>query len=475
MIRRPIHRPIHWAALAPLALLGACTAGTAYRPPEAPLPPAWSAANALTRPDGAEWWRGFGDPALDRLETRAMAGSPDLDAALARLDQARAAAGYAAAERLPAAALEGSLARARQSTTAGLGQLTRYIPTFDRTQDEARAGVSASWDLDFAGGLRREAEAARADAGAVGAGVAAARLALAAELADTYFGYRGAETQLATMEARRAALADRRAIMAARLRAGEAPRSALDPLDAALAEIDGAIQLHRAALAVAGNRINSLLGAPTGSPLPELEAPELEARAPIPAGADPAAGVPGDVLRRRPDVVAAEARLRAAHARIGAALAEYWPKFSLQGALGFDSNDLGRFGSGASNFAQGLFGLRWRLFDFGRVDAAVKAARGTEREALANYRAAVLRAGEDVESAFSTLAAHRANLAARIDGQAAQSRSLAAARAAFAAGEISRDRLRESELALLDAEDAVTAARVDLARAVLACHRALGG
>lgn len=456
-------------AFGPALLLAACSAGTAYVPPPAPLPPAWSAANALQRPARSEWWRSFGDPALDALQARALAANPDIDAALARIDQARASAGFATAALLPAAELDGSIARARQSTTAGLGQLTRYVPDFSRNQSEARLAAGLNWDLDFAGGQRRQREAARADLTGAEAGAAAARLAVAAELADSYFGYRGAEAQLATMLERRGALADRREIMAARVRRGEAARSALDPLDAALAGIDALLPLERAALTVARNRMAVLAGLPAGSPLPELDR-----ASPVPGAPDPAAGVPGDILRYRPDVLAAEAGLHAAHVRIGAALTEYWPKLSLGGAIGTDTSDLGRFGSGAAGFAQGVAGLRWRLFDFGRVDAEVAAARGREREALANYRATVLRAGEQVESAFAQLAAARIELDQRRAAQIALLRAEHAANAALAAGEISRDDLRAAQLARLDADDAVTAARTQLARATLACHRALG-
>lgn len=458
-------------ALGPVLLLAACATAGPYVAPSAPLPPSWSAANALTRPVPGDWWTRFNDPALDALQARARAGNPDLEAALARIDQARAAAGFATANLLPGAELDGTVARARQSTAAGLGQLTRYVPSFSRTQDQYKLSAGVNWDLDFAGGLRRQREAARADLVGATAGLAAARLAVSAELADAYFGYRGAAAQLETMTARRAALADRRGIMAARLRAGEAPRSALDTIDAALAGIDALLPLERAALVVARNRIAVLTGQPAGDPLPELDAPAAAPAAP----ADPAAGVPGDILRYRPDVVAAEARLRAAHARIGAALAEYWPKLSLGGAIGFDTNDFARFGGNAANFAQGAIGLRWRLFDFGRVDAEVAAARGGEREALAAYRGVVLRAGEDVENAFARLLAERAELEQRLAAQAALVRAEGSARAAFADGEISRDRLREAELARLDGDDAVNAARTALARAMLGCHRALGG
>ncbi|MEI9849649.1 MAG: efflux transporter outer membrane subunit [Sphingomonas sp.] len=458
------------AAIAALTLLAGCTSGTDYRRPEPEMPAAWTQANALPRPAASGWWTAYGDPVLTRLVEAALAGNPDIDQALARVEQAEAAAGLARAALLPTAELEGVLARVRQSTTEGLGQLTRYVPDLPRVQDRGRLAAGASWDLDFAGGLRRGREAARADLAAAAAGADAARLIVAAELTDAYLGYRGSQEQLALLERRRAILADRRGIMAARVRVGEAASQALDGLDAGLAAIDAVLPLQRAALTIARLRITVLTGRPAGTPLPELDA-----AAPVPLAGDPAAGLPADMLRRRPDLLAAEAQLHAAHARIGTALAEYWPKVSLSGLLGFDSNALGRFGSDASSVVQGAAGLRWRLFDFGRIDAEVAAARGGEKEMLAAYRGAVLRAGEQVESGFTDLAGARAGLDRRQAQRDALAQAYGRARASFRSGEISRDTLRGAELAMLDGEDALAAARVALARALLACHRALGG
>ena len=463
MIRRP-------ALFIPVLLLAGCTAGTPYTPPTLETPASWSEANALARPVDTHWWTAFGDPVLDTLVSQALAGNPDIDQALARVEQARANAGLAKASQLPAVTLDGTLAHTRQSLTEGLGQLSQYVPDYPRSQDLGTLTTGVNWDLDFAGGLRRGREAAIADLAAAAAGTQAARLAVTAELVDTYLGYRGAQAQLATLEQRRAMLAERRTIMAARVRAGEAAAAALDPFDASLAATDALLPSARAALTTARHRIAILTGHPAGTALPMLDA-----AAPIPLAGDPAADVPASMLRRRPDLISSEAQLHAAHARIGVALAEYWPKFSLSGLLGFTSNDLDRFGSGASSVIQGAAGMRWRLFDFGRIDAEVAAAKGREKEVLAAYRGAVLKAGEEVESSFTTLGAARSALAQREMQRDALARAAKRAKASFGAGEISRDALREAELSLMDGDDAVTAAKVDLARAVLNCHRALGG
>ncbi|MCW1383131.1 TolC family protein [Novosphingobium sp. KCTC 2891] len=451
-------------------LLGGCAAGTAYAPPQLPVAGAWKQAASMPRPAERAWWSSFGDPVLDRLVARALAGNPDIDVALARVEQSRAAAGLARAAALPSATVSGTAARSQQSLEEGLGRLSRYVPGFGRTQNRIDLGLNLSWDLDFAGGLARQNEAARADLVAAAAGTDAARLAVAAEVADTYLGLRAAEEQLALLAQRRTLVVERHAIMGRRVARGEAAANALEEPTAMLAALDAALPAAHGAVQVAKGRLAILVGEPASTDLPELAAGGA-----VPQAGDPAAGVPADLLRARPDLVVAEARLRAAHARVGQALGEYWPKLSLAGLLGFSSNTLSTFGSGDSSVIQGGVGLRWRLFDFGRVDAEIARARGQEHEALATYRGQVLKAGEQVESAFIQLAAARSALVQRQAQEAALARAATRAAAAFRVGEISRDQLRAVETVRLDGADAVLDARLDAARAVLACHRALGG
>lgn len=449
--------------------LAGCMAGPNYARPDLPVMPAWSAAN--DRPAArAEWWRSFGDPALDALEAAALGANLDIEAALARIDTARAAVRGADAALLPAAEVDGSAARAQQSLNAGLGQLSRFVPDFPRTVNRAQLNVGGSWELDFAGGLRRRREAARADLAGRAAELQAVRLAISGEVADAYLALRGAEAQRAALAAYVDLLEDRRGIMAARLAAGAASRSAFDQSSAARDDARTLLAPLDAAIAAQRNRLSVLLARAPGAPLPELGAGGA-----VPDAADPAAGVPADILRFRPDVHAAEARLVAANAGIGAALAEYYPKLSLSGLVGLDSNRFGSLIEGDSAVVQGALGLSWRLFDFGRIDAEVRAARGRTREALAAYRAAVLRASEDVESSFAQLAAMRVRLTWLVSRREALAAASAASDKAHKAGAISRDAAVESRAPLALLDSAIASARVDQARAVVACARALGG
>jgi outer membrane protein TolC len=187
-------------------------------------------------------------------------------------------------------------------------------------------------------------------------------------------------------------------------------------------------------------------------------------------------GTPAEVIRRRPDLLVAERRLAAANARIGMAISEYYPKFSLGALLGsataVSSGDL--FTTGA-NQARGVLGLRWRLFDFGRVDAQIAAARGQEAEALAAYRLAVLRATEEVENSFSGLVKREAQVRILTQGELSLARARENSLAAYEGGVVSLIEVLNADGDLLQIRDAKAQAQTEAARAAISSFRALGG
>lgn len=462
-----LNRKIATLAAGFAAALGGCTAGRDYAAPTLPLASEFRAKGGLAT-TGQAWWRSFEEPTLDRLQAEALAGNLDVEQALARIEQARATLRGSESAQSPSAEVQGNLARRRQSLNEGLGRLSTVAPDFPRTVDRGQIGLAGSWDLDLAGGLRRRGEAARADTEGAGAGYDAVRLAITAEVADAYFGLRGAEARLVHLRRSASLLSDQRAIMAVRVRLGEAAGQDLERLIGRVEAALGAIAPVRAAAGAQRNRLAVLTGR---SPSEMLD---LTLPAPISSAPDPATGTPRDLLRNRPDVRVAEQRLIAANAAIGASLAEYYPNVSLSGLLGLDSNRLGKLVTESSSVLQGAFGLRWRLFDFGRIDAEVRAARGRERELLAAYREAVLSASEDVETAFERLNAARERVRSATAQVAAARAVSRTAKRAFVIGEFSRDVSLGAERELADAESALSAVREDEARAIVACHRALG-
>jgi outer membrane protein TolC len=219
------------------------------------------------------------------------------------------------------------------------------------------------------------------------------------------------------------------------------------------------------------NRLDVLMGVQPGVYAAELSTPAEIPEAPGVSADDR----PIEVLRRRPDVIAAERRLAAANARIGQSIAEYYPKFSISGLLGFESATPGGLFKGATYQTQAVTGLRWRLFDFGRIDAEVARARGGEAEALALYRLSVLRAAEDVENAFTSLVQLEARQDELTREAAALKRARDLAQSAYLGGAVALSEVLEADRQLLTAQGELAQTRADTARAAVQSFRALGG
>ena len=453
-----------------VAIVSGCTVGPDYRRPELPVSAAFRVpVSGAPLVQGVGWWRAFDDPLLDRLIERALTNNLDLAQAVARVTQARAASRAAAAARLPAIKGTGSVTGTRQSLEGPLGNVISQFPGFDRNGAQFDAGIGAAWEIDLFGGLQRGAEAARADLLASEAGVIGERQIIAAEIADAYMQLRSAQSRLAIATAREGDDGRLRDIVAMTVRAGIAPRRDLDLAEAQLQETRSALPALRLSAEVQMNRIAVLSGQ-----APESERGDLERATAIPEGESVSLGVPADMLRNRPDVIVAELRLIAANARIGQAMSEYYPKFSLRALLGLQSRDLGALPSSGAATGSSVLGLRWRLFDFGRLDAEVAAARGREAELLAAYRLAVLRAAEDVENAAAARrdrAAQRASMAAM-----AQSleRSVTALQAGYRAGTVSLIDVLGAQRQLSGALAAEAQLSAEVSRAAVAIARAVG-
>lgn len=220
------------------------------------------------------------------------------------------------------------------------------------------------------------------------------------------------------------------------------------------------------------NALDVMLGTPAGTHRTELTSAGTIPQAPLITST----GTPGDLLRRRPDIIVAERHLAASSARIGVAISEYYPKFSLSALLGSATAVSGDnlFSSGASQSA-GVLGLRWRLFDFGRINAQIDQAKGQEAEALAAYRLSVLRATEDVENAFSALVNRENQTATLVKGEAALASARQSSFVAFRQGTASLIDVLHNDETLLQISDARAQAQTESARAAVATFRALGG
>ena len=466
------------ALLLSVSLLAGCAVGPDYRPPDIAVSSGFLGQNGVaqreirSKTDLQAWWSGFDDPLLTRFITLALEQNLDIAQAAARVAQARASLRLADAALLPSANVSAQGARAYQSVETQLGQVLDATPDFDRSGNYYEANVGASWEVDVFGGLRRSREAARAEYQASEAGAVATQLAVAAQTADVYVTIRGLQARIAI--ARQQTQTRRQLLSTVMLQyeKGIAAELQVRQAEGSLTQVEAQVPVLEAALDAAMNALDVLLGVQPGT-----YRGELNLAAPVPVAPNLAeTGTPADMIRRRPDLIVAERRLAAANARIGVAISEYYPKFSLGALLGSATAIAsGNLFSGGANQAMGVLGLRWRLFDFGRVDAQIAVARGREAEALAAYRLAVLRATEEVENSFSALVKREAQLGILTRGESSLARARENSVAAYEGGVVSLIEVLTADFNLLQIRDEKAQAQTEVARAAIFSFRALGG
>jgi NodT family efflux transporter outer membrane factor (OMF) lipoprotein len=458
-------------ALASCALAG-CAVGPNYQRPDLNLPDKFhntTLPEASTDPAG--WWRSFGDPGLSQTVEVALAGNLDLVKAEARVREERALARAASAQLLPVGALSASAAAEHQSLEGPTGRLASGLPDFQRDQQLYDIGAGATWDLDLFGGLRRERQAAGAMARASEFERSAVAVAVAADAADAYLQIRGLQARISVAAAQERTAAELSRLVDQLRTEGVASEREANQAHAALEGVRAAAPALRADLQAQAARLAVLTGQ-----VPGADQPLLEIVTPVPTAPAPeTANGPASLLSRRADVAASEARLAAASARIGAAISDYYPKVSLSALLGAESLSVGNLLTSQAFQPQAAAGLRWRLFDFGRVDAEVAGAKAREAEALADYRMTVLRAAGEVETAFCLLIESRAEVAALNRQIADLDAARARAQEAYAAGAVSLIEVIDADRALLQASDRLAQAKTEGAQASVAAWRALGG
>ena len=472
----PHLRPL--ALLVSASLMAGCAVGPDYHRPDAALSNRFLGQSSVEQRSGATraslvaWWEGFDDPVLTEFVAKALEQNLDLAQAAARVAQARAGLGAANAALLPSGNINGQAARARQSVETPLGQVLNSTPGYDRYGSAYELNLNAGWEIDVFGGLRRGREAALAEYQASEAGVAATRLAVAAQTADIYITLRGLQARLDITNRQVKTQQDLLEKVQLLYSKGLAANYQVHQTEGALSQVQATVPVLQTGLDSAMNALDVMLGTPPGTHRRQLATMES-----IPAAPQIIAmGTPADLLRRRPDLIVAERRLAASNARIGEAIAEYYPKFSLSALLGSATAvSAGNLFTGDASQATGALGLRWRLFDFGRINAQIDQAKGQEAEALAAYRQSVLRATEDVENAFSALVNRETQTTTLTQGEASLTQARQSSFIAYQKGTASLIDVLNADQTLLQASDARAQARTESARAAVAAFRALGG
>jgi NodT family efflux transporter outer membrane factor (OMF) lipoprotein len=456
-------------AAAGALLLAGCAAGPGPTPSAAPpLPPAFWTPQGAAAETPADWWRRrAADPALARLIDAALANAPDLAAALARVESARAGLRASEAERLP------SLGGTASATFARTAPAEFGLPDgFDIETERIvyRAGVEGSWDADLFGRLRADQRAAAARLDAASLEAAAVRLTLVTDVARNFVAVRAAGAREAVVRRNVGAAEDLLSVTRSRVRAGLVPgidavrgESLLAEAAAALPPLQGEQSARIAALAVL-----------TGLAPAEIAA--LVAAAPAePDFGAPAAGVPSDLLLRRPDIAAALARVAAADADTAAAFAARFPRLSITGTIGLVATSLGAFFTGDALTAAAGPALAGPLLDFGRNQARVAGAQARAAEAAAAYRGTVLRAFGEVEANLAAIEARRRQHIALARLVAANEDAAGIARIQYRRGLADFLPVLDAERAALRAREQLIAVEAERADAEIALFRAIGG
>lgn len=453
------------------ALLTACAVGPEYRsPPPVETGGGWtepvtgaSAPAELTR-----WWSALGDPVLERLIDTAVTENLDLRQAAARIDEARALRDRVAGNQAPVVAAGASVTRRRQSENGPLP--VGAIPGLNVTQTIYDTGFDAAWELDLFGANRRALEGASARLQATEVEAQGVRMRIVAEVARTWFSAVGAGHELRAQQAAVTTLQQTLDLVRRRAALGDASMADVDAADAQRAAAEAALPDIQARRRAAILGLGALLGAPPEHELALLEAaPSSLILLALPVGER------ADVLRRRPDVLAAERRLAASTADIGVATAELFPKLSVGLGGGFQALDAGDWFESPSTRASILPLISWRLFDGGRVRAEIRAREAVEQQAALAYEQAVLAALGDAERALGDYRAGLDTLERRLAALGASQRSHSHASARFAAGDIARVEWLAAERLLREAEMSAVRARTAAAVQMVALYKALGG
>ena len=459
------------------ALLAACAAGPDHVRPDVPVADRFArdlpasgtqpaAAVATTPAPDAEFWTAFEDPTLTRLVDAALTANHDLRAALARYDAANALAREAGFDRFPTVTASANASDSRVSADQLPGAARP-----ERDSDSYSGSIVGTWELDLFGRVRRNVEATRADTRASALDMAALQVIIAGEVAETYLELRGLQERLRVARDNAENQRETLGLVEVRLSAGRGTDFDSSRARAQLESTLARVPALEAAVAVTEHRLAVLTGNAPGALIAELDTPV--ALPSLPDGLDPA--TPGDLLRRRPDVAAAEERLHAATARIGVATADLFPRFTLAGLVGTQAFDSSALFERDSETRLVALGVDWSFLDVGRVRARIAAADADAAGALARYEQAVLLALEDTENALVRLA-H-----ARLEDQHLERAATDSARAAklarvrFDAGAADLLDVLDAERSQLAAQDAFADARTRTASALVGLYRALAG
>lgn len=452
---------IFWACV---MMTAGCTVGPDYKPQEPNMPAAYTGRISTAETPAeytnlVQWWTAFNDPNLTSLIDRAVKSNLDLLQAEARIRQARAARGVAAAGFWPTADTTGSYTRSRSG-----GSSATYSNLF-------KAGLDAAWELDVFGGTRRNIEAAEADIQFAVEDHRDVLVTLLSEVSLNYVELRGFQQEIVIARDNLKAQQHTAELTRKRFQGGLVGSLDVANADAQVATTASEIPTMETFAQQAIYNLSVLLGREPAALLEELSPASLIPTTPpeVPMG------IPSELLRRRPDIRRAEAQIHSATARIGVATADLFPKFSLTGSLNFQSNQLNRLINW--NNRSWSFGpaVDWQIFNAGSVSSNIELQKAIQQETMLAYQKTVLTALQDVENALVAYANEHQRRKALVDAVAANRNAVELATKLYAQGQTDFLNVLNAQRSLYGSEDALVQSTRNLSTDLVALYKALGG
>ncbi|HMK87917.1 MAG TPA: efflux transporter outer membrane subunit [Steroidobacteraceae bacterium] len=458
------------AALAVLcSLIAACAVGPNYHPPKRNTPDAWAGLTQSSQPsvvtsqsaDLARWWEQFHDPALMALVEEALKANPSLAIAEANLRQARALRDVAAGGLWPS--LSASASYQRQ---AGPLYYTNGTP-----RNLYQADFDAAWELDIFGGVRRQVESAAANVQVAVENIRDVQVSIAAEVALDYVQLRGNQQEVVT--AQNNLEVERHTAEITRKLYKVGFDSGLDMAEAQsiVATTEAQIPVNETAARQSIYALSVLLGRPPAYLLERLapigDLPSIPAQIP--------AGMPSDLLRRRPDIRQAEAALHGATAQIGVAVAQLFPQFSLSGGSTWQSTGLHRWFESSNRSVFAGPAVSWPIFQGGAIVANIHAQEALRDQAFISYQQSVLTALQDVENALIAFTEEQAHQKSLSDAVAADHKAVDLSLTLFQQGQTDFLNVLTAQRTLYTDDSALTQSKENVAADLIALYKALGG
>lgn len=434
--------------------------GPDYHKPANDLPGSWATSPppASKTDEITNWWKIFGDPQLNTLLSQAVGNNPDMRIALLRVREARSAARITGASLLPSSSASFGASRGSDDKLTG------------SSSSRFSLGADISWDLDVFGGNLRAVEASIANLLSTEANAVAVNTLLLANVATTYFDWIAASEQLRVAEEQLVWQKKTLKTVEERFEGGFVSRLDLEQAKSQVAATEGNIPVARANRDSAKNSLSILLGSYMSRTRLKMPSEQVYEKLPVVP-----VGLPSDLLRRRPDVIGAEADLHAAVANVGVAVADLYPKFSLTGSLN----------SGARNFSDlfensssswGLGGnLLQPLYQGGRLRERVKQQEAVAERMAESYRKVLITAVSEVESALISYGSSKERLAQMIIQNEANRKALELSEKLWLNGEIEFINVVSAQRSLLTSEESIVTLKQTIRKSVVQLALSLGG